>query len=118
MHRQALDIREKEFGPKNVATANSLRYLGNNLNHQGRFEEAEPLLRRASEIRIELRGLDHPETATTTSSLARSIRTHWPRGNTWLPISSPRAAPTKPGKSADNAKLNDRPSPAQNTLTP
>jgi tetratricopeptide (TPR) repeat protein len=38
--------------------------------HQGRYEEAEPLLQRALDIVEKVRGPEHPNTATSLNNLA------------------------------------------------
>ncbi|HEX3045013.1 MAG TPA: tetratricopeptide repeat protein [Bacillota bacterium] len=44
--------------------------IGNYLFYQGRYEEAEPLYKRALEIRERVQGLDHPDTTTSLNNLA------------------------------------------------
>ncbi len=43
-------------------------------NDQGRYEEAEPLLKRALEIRQHVLGADRPQTKAIQASLAHLIR--------------------------------------------
>ena len=44
--------------------------IGYYLYYQGRYEEAEPLYKRALEIRERVLGPDHPDTATSLNNLA------------------------------------------------
>ena len=47
--------------------------MANSLNAQGKYDEAEPLYRKALEIRRQVLGEDHPETATRYNNLASNL---------------------------------------------
>jgi tetratricopeptide (TPR) repeat protein len=64
---------ERVFGEKDVATAFGCYFLAGNLVGQGREAEAEPLFRRALEIRAELLRDTHPDTAESYRDLAGSL---------------------------------------------
>jgi len=51
-----------------------LSWLGVSLDDSGRYVEAEPLLKRALEIREKTMGKDHPDTATSLNNLAGLYR--------------------------------------------
>jgi tetratricopeptide (TPR) repeat protein len=50
MIRRALEIREKQFGPRHPSVANNRANLGSALIDQGRYDEAERILRDGLEI--------------------------------------------------------------------
>jgi len=84
--RRALEIREAALDPDHpgranilntatmLSTATILQSLGVLLRHQGRYGEAEPLLRRALEIREATLGPDHPDTALSLNYLGVLLR--------------------------------------------
>ena len=67
---QALELREKLFGPEHPAVAESLNNLG--LFYQGRRRnaEAEPLLVRALKLKKKVLIPEHPHVAAGMNSLA------------------------------------------------
>jgi len=60
---QALEIRERAFGPDHPDVAQSLSNLGRFLHFASEYEEALPLLQRALGIRRRVLGPDHPDVA-------------------------------------------------------
>ena len=70
LHKRALAIREKVFGPNHPEVAQTLNNLGVLYANEGRYAEAEPLYKRALEIRIASYGADHLTTAETRQNLA------------------------------------------------
>ena len=88
--RRAMKIREAAVDPDhpdgatipnvttNLDTATSLHNLGKLFRDQGRYGEAEPLLRRALAIREQALGPDHPDTATSLNSLGVLLRAQRP----------------------------------------
>ena len=67
--RRSLAISKKKQGVKHVATASDLNELGWNLRLQERYEEAEPLLLQALEIRQDLLGDDDINTGISLSNV-------------------------------------------------
>ena len=67
--KQAL-VKAQDFGQADLRLATSLKDLASLYRFQGRFVEAEPLLRLAIEV-TEKDGLDHPELAADHDLLAR-----------------------------------------------
>jgi Tfp pilus assembly protein PilF len=57
------------FGPQDPRLATSLNELALLYRHQGRYEEAEPLYKRALAIREKALGPDHPRVATVLNNL-------------------------------------------------
>ena len=53
--------------------ANAYTNLGLNLNAQGKYKEAEPLIRKALAINQRVLGEDHPETANSYNNLALNL---------------------------------------------
>jgi CHAT domain-containing protein len=74
LHRRALAIFEKAFGPDYPRVANTLHHLASLYIHQGRYAEAEPLLKRALAIRDKALGPDHPSVAGALNDLAEVYR--------------------------------------------
>jgi tetratricopeptide (TPR) repeat protein/CHAT domain-containing protein len=70
--RQELLVLEKTWGPNHPVTANVLNSLGNDLNHQGRYGEAEVIHHRALEIRKNRLG-PALDTADSYNNLATSV---------------------------------------------
>jgi hypothetical protein len=70
LHRRALAVFERRFGPRHVEIAYTLANLAACLSLQGRQREAEPLAIRALEMQKELFGPLHPEVRLTQSNLA------------------------------------------------
>jgi tetratricopeptide (TPR) repeat protein len=64
-----LEISEKALGPDNPDVAIALNNLAELYYNQGRYEEAEPLYKRALKILEDTLGPDHPEVALTLESL-------------------------------------------------
>ena len=68
--RQALELREAEFGPSHAEVAPSLIRLALVLKNLHRREEAEPLLKRALAIEETAHGPEHAKVATVLNNLA------------------------------------------------
>ena len=62
-------IREKVLGPEHPNTATSINNLAGLLRTTGRYEEAEPLYRRALAICEKVLGKEHPNTITIRKNL-------------------------------------------------
>ena len=60
----------RDFGPDHVDTLSSIASVAATLALMGDYEHAEPLMRRALEVRERDLGYDHPTTLTTLSNLA------------------------------------------------
>ena len=73
MHR-SLAIVEKALGENHPHVARSLNNLANLYLHQGRYDEAEPLLHRSLAIREKVLGENHPRVATSLNTLAELYR--------------------------------------------
>ncbi|RFP55500.1 MAG: tetratricopeptide repeat protein, partial [Limnothrix sp. CACIAM 69d] len=70
--QRAIALYETHERSADLATSlNNLAYL---YESQGRYEAAEPLLRRSLEIRERVLGADHPATATSLNNLAELYR--------------------------------------------
>ncbi len=78
------DVREEVLGGNHPDVAISLNNLAVLLSNTGRIEEAEPLLRRALQIRESNYGPEHPLTAEIVSNLKAllEIRGHGDKGGT------------------------------------
>jgi serine/threonine protein kinase/Tfp pilus assembly protein PilF len=74
MHREALAIDQKLFGPESKETAASLNNLGLALVAQEHFPEAEKADAEALAIRRRLFGDDNPDTATSLNDLGAVYR--------------------------------------------
>jgi eukaryotic-like serine/threonine-protein kinase len=70
MHRQALALRRKLFGPEHLEVASSLSGLDHALERQGRLVEAESVAREALAMRRHLLGDQDPTVARSLSRLA------------------------------------------------
>ena len=70
MFKRALAIYEKAAGPEHPAVATLLNNLGQVSKVQGRYAEAEPLIRRSLAIREKVLGPDHPDVARSLNNLA------------------------------------------------
>jgi tetratricopeptide (TPR) repeat protein len=70
LHRRALAIREKSYGPDHPDVAESLNNLALVFQATNRFAEAEALFSRAFAICQERFGADHPRTVTARKNLA------------------------------------------------
>ncbi|KIV98555.1 uncharacterized protein PV09_09651 [Verruconis gallopava] len=69
MHRQALVLRERSMGNKNILTLSKNNFavaLGN----QGKYAEAESMHRQTLATSEKVLGVDHPDTLTTMNNLA------------------------------------------------
>lgn len=71
-YTQALDI-SQQTGDRNIETS-CFSGLGTVYVKQGRYEEAEPLLKRALEIREKALGPEHPDTTTVLENYAELLR--------------------------------------------
>ena len=65
-----MKITEKALGPDHPSVSTTLNNLAGLLESQGKYEEAEPLYRRALKIYEKALGPDHPSVATTLNNLA------------------------------------------------
>jgi eukaryotic-like serine/threonine-protein kinase len=74
MHRAALAINRKMFGPESPEVAASLNDLGLALSKQGNSAEAESALREALGIRRRRFGNDHQDVAASLNDLATVLR--------------------------------------------
>ena len=68
--RNALKEAEESFGPEDARVATSLNNLAEMYRAQVRHAEAEPLWKRALEIRKKALGPDHPDVSTLMNNLA------------------------------------------------
>lgn len=68
--RESLDYFERAHGSRHVDTANQLSKMGVALQNEGSYEEALPLLEKASRIHGELLGADAPELMDDLEHLA------------------------------------------------
>ena len=68
-----LQVRRRWFGEDHPDTASSLNNLAQILRTQGKYAEAEALLRKALAIRLKAMGEDHPETARAYGNLAANL---------------------------------------------
>ncbi|WP_108646466.1 toll/interleukin-1 receptor domain-containing protein [Polynucleobacter rarus] len=75
IRQQHLKLTEIQFGTDAADTAKSLNDLGNLLETLGRYDEAEPLLRRALAIREKVLGPEHPDTAKSLDNLGYLLGT-------------------------------------------
>jgi len=66
---QLVELAEADFGPEDIRTATALNNLAESYRAQGRFDEAEPLCRRAIEIGEKTLGLGHPHIASYINNL-------------------------------------------------
>jgi CHAT domain-containing protein/tetratricopeptide (TPR) repeat protein len=73
LERQALSIYEAVLGPRHPETARRYNNLACNLDFQGRFKEAEPLLRKALAVHEKALGPKHLLTALTVNNLAYNL---------------------------------------------
>ena len=67
--REMARIVEEHEGPKSPTLAKWLDSVAQLLFHQNRWEEAKPLIERALEIREQVLGPEHPETAESLNNL-------------------------------------------------
>ena len=70
INEQLVTLVEAEFGAEDTRTATALNNLAESYRARGRFEEAEPLYRRALEILRKVHGDDHPQTQKTAANYA------------------------------------------------
>ncbi len=63
-------IEAEQFGPEDIRFGGTLNALGFIYHTQGKYAEAEPLLKRALAIAEKARGPDHPDVATSLNNLA------------------------------------------------
>jgi len=75
LHKRALAIREKAFGPVHPDVATSLNNLAGLRKAQGKYADAETLYERALAIREKALAPDHPHVAASLNDLARLYRT-------------------------------------------
>jgi tetratricopeptide (TPR) repeat protein len=67
---ESLALLDSNFGPEHPSTLNSMMNLGLVLQSQGKYEEAEEMHRRVSEVMEKVLGLEHPNTLTSMNNLA------------------------------------------------
>jgi tetratricopeptide (TPR) repeat protein len=70
MLKNSAEIYKKNFGENSPAYAKVISDLGNFYRYKGRYEEAEPLLTQALEIREQSLGNDHPLFSQSQEDLA------------------------------------------------
>ena len=63
-------LREEVLGPMHPDTATSLNNLAILYDNQGKYDDAEPLYKRALAVTEEVLGPMHPDTATSLNNLA------------------------------------------------
>ncbi len=73
MQRRALAIRLKALGGDHPKTASSYSNLAYVLGSQGKYAEAEEMIRKALAVLTKVLGQDHPETATSYGGLASML---------------------------------------------
>ena len=73
MFRQALANRRAKLGEGHPDTATSYGNAGSNLARQHRYDEAQPLFVRATEIIAERLGPDHPDLAKSFNNLGVNL---------------------------------------------
>ncbi len=71
--KQALAMRQKEYGEQHWTTARSLQDLGLLYFDQGHYSEAEPLLRKSLQIRESVLQPEDPNITRGLDSLARLL---------------------------------------------
>ncbi len=69
-----LRLSEQEFGPDHPDVATDLNNLAKVYRFQGRYAEAEPLLKRALAIFEKALGPEHPDVATSLENYAVLLR--------------------------------------------
>ena len=67
---RAREIRENVFGKEHADVAETLNNLGWLESDQGRYQDAEPLIKDTLEVREKVLGPDHPDTAMSLNNLA------------------------------------------------
>lgn len=72
-YRQQVSLLIEGLGADHPDTAVSYNNVALNLNAQGRYQDAEPLLQKALEIRERVLGEDHPNTATSYNNMASNL---------------------------------------------
>ena len=70
---RALELRRREAGDQNEATATSMRLLGAIRWDQGKYADAEAVARQALDIQRRVLGDEHPETLGTMSMIASAL---------------------------------------------
>jgi tetratricopeptide (TPR) repeat protein len=73
MFEKALEIRRRLLTDDRLDTTSSYIWLAANLNAQGRYAQAQPMLEKALEIRRRLLTDDHPDTAACYHALASNL---------------------------------------------
>ena len=71
--RDASGFLAENLGEDHPDTAQSYNNIATNLNAQGRYDEAEPLYKKALEICERELGEDHPDTATSYNNVASNL---------------------------------------------
>jgi CHAT domain-containing protein len=70
LHKEALRIRQKVFGPEHPEVAQSLNNLALLYKKMGEYAKAEPLYQESLRIRQKVLGSEHPDTAESLNNLA------------------------------------------------
>ena len=71
---QLVELAKVDFGPEDVRTGTALNNLAESYRAQGRYDEAEPLYRRALEIDEKTLRPEHPDLAIQLNNLANLLR--------------------------------------------
>jgi tetratricopeptide (TPR) repeat protein/tRNA A-37 threonylcarbamoyl transferase component Bud32 len=74
MHRDALKLATRSYGPEHPEVASALDNVGVLLYRQGKAAEAEALERKVLAMRIKTLGKDHPQVAMSLINLAEFLR--------------------------------------------
>jgi CHAT domain-containing protein len=74
LSRQSLSAAQLASGPDSIVVANAAYWLALALERQGRYEEAEPLLRRVHDIHENIDGPENPRTADSLDSYAQLLQ--------------------------------------------
>ena len=74
MHREALKLATKSYGPEHPEVASALDNVSVLLYRQGKVAEAEALERKVLAMRIKTLGKDHPQVAMSLINLAEFLR--------------------------------------------
>ncbi|RDW60746.1 hypothetical protein BP6252_12129 [Coleophoma cylindrospora] len=73
IHRQALALREKEFGLEDSQTLTSINEVSLALSFQGKYAESEAMYRETLALRETVLGKEHPDTLTSMNNLGGAL---------------------------------------------